>query len=79
MSIEVCIRCSDPVDTDYNLDWYREGFNDQCICPACFEAFYECPECGSGETFMASHAAVNGNPEATSKNCHECNHQWDVE
>lgn len=77
MSIDRCIRCSDPVDTDFNVEWYRSGFDDQCICDNCFKD-YECPECGSGDTVMKHYEATFAAPEAWSKNCRDCGHQWDI-
>lgn len=79
MSIDRCIHCETHIDTDYNAECYRSEFDDSCICDNCFENSYTCPECGSGETFMAHHEATGATPEATSKNCHECGHQWDIE
>lgn len=55
MSIDRCSQCEAVIDTDAYPESYREKFDNQCICDACFEemleaAVYICGNCnGSGE------------------------------
>ena len=39
MSMTHCEKCDRIVDTDINPEYYREEFNDACICEDCYVEF----------------------------------------
>ena len=37
MSIEKCSRCDRMIDTDFDCEVYREDFDNEVICDACYD------------------------------------------